>query len=139
MLGFKNTKPLYLLNSYFFLISMNATRPKEIIYLHYFATEVVEGTVYSFFALDDYSTFVFSLGHSPELTTDSILEPIKKLMKDKHFKSSPKKPFTLVLSVGKEIEDKIRTIIKPHKGKVVFDAVIVANKTKHFISSFQNR
>lgn len=118
---------------------MSATGPREIVYVHYFATEVVEGTVYSFFALDDYSTFVFSLGHSPELTTDSILQPIKKLMKDKHFKSSPKKPFMLVLSVGKEVEDKIRSIITPYKGKVVFDAVIVADKTKHFISSFKNR
>ncbi len=116
---------------------MNATRPKEIVYLHYFSTQVVEGIVHSFFAMDDFSEFVFSLGHAQQITEDTILKSIKKLMKDKNFKSSPKKPFTLVISIGEEIESKIRALIQPYKGKLVFDKKTVTNKTQHFINSFR--
>ncbi len=54
-------------------------------------------------------------------------------MKHKDFKSSPKKPFTLMSSCGHDIEDKIIALIKPYKGKLIIDTDTVIEKTQPIV------
>ncbi len=89
--------------------------------------------IFMYYALDDYSQFLIDLGFADNISDDTILHHIKKLMKHKDFKSSPKKPFTLMSSCGQDIEDKIIALIKPHKGKLIINTDTVIEKTQNVI------
>ncbi len=87
-----------------------------------------------FFAYDDYSQAVVNLEGTKELNDESILAMLKKLMKHKDFKRSPKKPFTLMSSCGQGIEHRMRAILSPEKGKLVIDTATVVKKTFPFVN-----
>lgn len=118
---------------------MTATRPKELVYFHYLPFDAQEGFHYMFFMYDGYSEAVLDLGGSKELNDDVILEKLKKLMKHKDFKRSPKKPFTLMSSCGQGMEDRMRSVLNPEKGKLVIDPGTVVKETHAFVSHMNQK
>lgn len=116
--------------------AMTSTRPKELIYFQFMPSQTIEdGVIVTYYAIDDFSQFAFVLGATNEFNFDSLLLHIKKLMQHKDFKKLPIEPFTLMCSCGQEVEQEIKAIIEPYKGRVVFDVDTVIEKTQHFIKS----
>ncbi|MCP9201290.1 hypothetical protein MKO06_15375 [Gramella sp. GC03-9] len=111
---------------------MEVTYPRQLVYFTYLATPVQEGTAYIFFAMDHYSEFVFQLGVEPNNSEEATLRQLKKLMKNKGFKTSPKKPFTLMTSCGKDFKDKMQAAIRPYNGNLIIDIETTLEKTHDF-------
>lgn len=111
---------------------MEVTRPRQLVYFTYLATPVQEGTAYMFFAKDHYSEFVFQLGIEMDNSEEATLRQLNKLMNNKDFKTSPKKPFILVTSCGRNFKDKMRTAIRPYKGNLIIDIETTLEKTRDF-------
>ncbi|MFD0798048.1 hypothetical protein ACFQZJ_11280 [Maribacter chungangensis] len=116
-----------------------ATRPKEIIYFFFVPVQTQQGTAYFFNAMDAYSEYVIDLGTSLSIDGDTIISHIKKLLKHRDFKRSPKKPFTLVCNLDGDIQQRIRAILLPEKGKLVVDADAVQENTKSFRAFFDKK
>lgn len=117
---------------------MQAARPKEILYFFHVPIETDRGTAYIFNAMDAYSEYVINLGASKSVDEDTVIAHIKKLLKHRDFKRSPKKPFTLVSAIGEDYAQRIRGILLPVKGKLAIDSDAVEQSTKG-VSEFLNR
>lgn len=100
-------------------MKLKATKPREVIFIHYFVREVKEGKCYTFFALDDYADFIFDYTATLELSEPSLLAVIVKLMENDKFQMYSH-PFKLVVGFGKEIIPQIQQIVEPHNGTVLF-------------------
>lgn len=116
-----------------------ATRPKEILYFFHVQVATDQGTTYIFNVMDDYSEYVIDLGASTSLDEDAVIANIKKLLKHKDFKRSPKKPFTLLSAIGGDFQDRIKSILLPEKGKLIIDPQTVKEHTKAFTQFFSRR
>lgn len=92
---------------------MEVTRPRQLVYFTYLATPTTEGMAYIFFAKDHYSEFVFQLDVELENSEAATLCQLSKLMNNKDFKTSPKKPFILMTSCGSDFKDKMQAAIRP--------------------------
>lgn len=118
---------------------MEVTRPRQLIYFTYLATPVHEGTAYMFFAKDHYSEFIFQLGTELENSEATTLRQLNKLMNNKDFKASPKKPFILMTSCGSNFKDKMQAAILPYKGKLIIDIETTLKKTRDFAGYLANK
>jgi len=90
---------------------MEVTRSRQLVYFTYLATPATEGMAYMFFAKDHYSEFVFQLGVELENSEAATLRQLITLMNNNDFKTSPKKPFILMTSFGRDFKDKMQTAI----------------------------
>ena len=94
---------------------MKATRPKE--YICFLPAQIpmaMDGNVYSFFALDVFSKFMFHTGTEKELSKEAILKHIQLLLDNKDFRKHSIKNFTLVVGSFEEWRKEIEEIIAPY-------------------------
>ena len=118
---------------------MEVTRPRQLVYFTYLATPVQEGTAYMFFAMDAYSEAVIQLSVEPNNSEEATLRQLNKLMNNKDFKASPKKPFTLMTSCGSDFKNKMQAAILPYKGKLIIDIETTLEKTRDFAGHLANK
>ncbi|MGB6038176.1 MAG: hypothetical protein WBG42_18005, partial [Cryomorphaceae bacterium] len=121
------------------LVMIQASRPKEVLYFFHIPVDTQQGKAYFFNATDAYSEYVIDLGTAQSLDEDIVVSHIKKLMKHKDFKRSPKKPFTLVCGIGEDYGQRIRAVLLPEKGKLVLDNMAVEQNTKGFAEFFNKK
>ena len=121
---------------YIFKILNKAIRPLE--YICFFPAEFptrIDGDVFAFLFVDVYSDFVIMTGLEKSKSNETILRHIRLLTRNKDFLKHKGVPFTLVLHKYEEIKDDILLIIKPFKGKVLFDDAFVAEKVTPVLES----
>ena len=98
---------------------MKATRTKEFIcFLPVSIHTALDGDVYSFFALDTFSKFLFHMGTERELSKEAILRQIGLLLDNKDFRKHRIKNFTLVFGSLEEWRQEIEELIAPY-GKML--------------------
>jgi hypothetical protein len=98
-----------------------ATYPLEYIAVFDFQLTTKEGPVFVFMAVDAFSQFAFHLNVERDKRPETILKNIYFLIEQEEFARHLEKEFTLVLSEYEEFSDRIEAIIKPVKGKVLFN------------------
>lgn len=111
---------------------MEVTRSRQLVYFTYLATPVQEGTAYMFFAMDAYSDAIIQMSVEANNSEEATLRQLNKLMNHKDFKTSPKKPFILMTSCGRDFTDKMQTAIRPYKGNLIIDIETTLEKTRDF-------
>src|SRR5699024_2443646 len=111
---------------------IEAARPKEVLYFFHVHVRAQQGMAYFFSAMDAYSEYIINLGTSLSLDENTVISHIKKLLRHKDFKRSPKKPFTLVCAIGENYQNRIRGLLLPEKGKLAIGAHAVEQSTKSF-------
>lgn len=114
-------------------MNTNTTIPGEVIYYEFVPMPTSDrGTVYMCIAMDHASGFVFSLGFAEELTDQAILDKLKELMNNKDFKRL-NRPFRVFTYRAPHLEEQMNTILKPHKGSVIYSEEIVAEGILPFL------
>lgn len=111
---------------------MEVTRPRQLVYFTCFATPVQEGTAYMFFAMDACTKAVIQMSVEANNSEEATLRQLNKLMNNKDFKASPKKPFNLMTSCGSDFKNKMQAAILPYKGKLIIDIDKTLEKTRDF-------
>jgi hypothetical protein len=121
---------------------MKTTRPLELIYFSFLPTPTKDaGLVYTFFALDDFSQFVFFLGIDTELTESSIVHNVISLTQNEDFKKVFKnQPFELMLPIEKSevMHNLLTDVLKMFNGSITYNKETVTSKTKDFVKQFSN-
>ena len=108
-------------------MKLKAKKPRELVYIHYFISDLQEGTVYTFFAMDDYSEVLFEYALTPDLSQESCLSVITKLLSDKEFKRFSNH-FKLIVSFGEQYIPLMNQLTKPLNGEVLFSNTVAKQK-----------
>jgi hypothetical protein len=117
---------------------MKATRPKEYIcFLPVAIHTALDGDVYSIFALDTFSKFMFHTGTERELTKETILKNIKLLLDNKDFRKHRIKNFTLVFGSFAEWKEEIEELIAPY-GKMLINKEFVTENFTPVLEKLSN-
>lgn len=90
----------------------------------------MEGPGFVFIAVDAFSQFAFHLGVERDDNPRTILKNVYFLMEQPDFVKHIDKGFTLVLDEHEELTDEITAILKPVKGKLLFNKVF-----NHYLSN----
>ncbi|CAN5382819.1 hypothetical protein BH09BAC3_BH09BAC3_13940 [soil metagenome] len=98
-----------------------AKRPLEYVALFHFQVSTMEGPGFVFVAVDAFTQFAFSLGVERDESRSAVLKNIYFLMEQPDFVKYIDGEFTLVLGEHEELSDEIRAILKPVKGKLLFN------------------
>ncbi len=97
-----------------------------------------EGYAYFFLAYDPFKDFIINLGIEKDESPETVLRNIYFLMEDPHFIQYMNNGFTLVLEKYKELSEKIKLILEPVKGKMMFDKSYNNYLTLPVIQSLNN-
>jgi len=97
-----------------------ATRELEYVAFFHFQVSTKEGPGHVFVAVDAFSQFAFGLGVEPDEKPETILKNIYFLMEDPEFVKHIDNGFTLVMGEHEDLADRIKGILKPVKGKLLF-------------------
>jgi len=105
---------------------ITATRPLE--YVCFFPVEVPtkEGNAYIYLTVDAYSGFAFNTGVEDNDRPETIIKHIYLLTENKDFVKQMGKDFTLVLHKYQELESRIKTVIEPVGGRLLFDGTYLS-------------
>ncbi|PHS07164.1 MAG: hypothetical protein COA88_09210 [Kordia sp.] len=117
---------------------IKTNKPFELIYFSVFPTQTVEGMIYTYIAVDDYSTFTFVTGIEHDVTPELLSKHIDILMHHKDFKKPTKSKFTIMIPYDQDvnIESKVLDVIKPFNGELVFNQKEVVKNTLPIINAF---
>jgi hypothetical protein len=113
---------------------MKATRPLEVIYFAPVPFQTQKGTVFAFFAVDEYSEYAFNLGLVSVLDDQSICNHLKSLLNHPDFKTAGN-PFTIVSAVGQRIEKEIKRLLAPN-GSLIIDEKRAITQMVPVVNSF---
>ncbi len=115
---------------------MKATRPLEFVcFLPVPLGTNKDGTVYSFFAMDVFSKFLFNTGVESHIGKDNLLKHVRLLTDNKDFKKHKVKKYTIVFSGYEEFRTEIEAIISP-LGKMVVDEAFVTKELNPALEEF---
>ena len=121
---------------------MKTTRPLERIYLAVLPIKTeVDGTVFNFLALDDFSKYVIGLDTIKVLDTLTITEQVAHLTKHQDFKNAYNNlPFTLVLPFDKDpnLDTHLQEALKPFDHTIIYDQQLVFENIKPVLESFND-
>jgi len=95
-----------------------------------FPTEI--GNVYMFMAVDFFTNHSIHAGTEKDGSSRSMLKHLKLLMTHKDFIRQLGTGFTIVLDKYPEIAEKIKEIITPFGGKLIYNDTFVASVTAPF-------
>ena len=98
-----------------------AKRQLEYVGLLIVEMSTMEGSCYVYVAVDAYSKFAFKLSVEKNDNPENVLKYIYLLTENSDFKKHMDKGFILVLKKYEELSERINAIIKPVKGKLIFD------------------
>jgi hypothetical protein len=117
-----------------------ATRELEYIAFFTFQMNTMEGPAHVFIAVDAYSEFAFMLGVERDKSVVSVLKNIYILMEHDDFEQylNSGLDFTLVLEEFDELAEKIEAILKPAKGKLLFNKSFNKLIAYPFLQSLNN-
>jgi hypothetical protein len=97
------------------------TRPLEYVAFFNFQLNTQQGPAFVFVAIDAYLGYAFNLGVEPDNKPETVLKKIYLLTEHPEFVRYMDKGYTLVLEEHPELSERIEAIIKPSKGKLLFD------------------
>lgn len=92
---------------------MRASKPREVLY--FIVTEVttiLEGKFYFYLAVDGYSHYMFFLGNTAELTDETYIDHVKKLLQHEAF-TCHSGNYTLVTYSRSHLVPKISDLLSP--------------------------
>jgi len=98
-----------------------AKRPVEYVGLLIVQMSTMQGPAFVYVAIDAYSKFAFNLCVEKNDNPENVLKYIYLLTENSDFKEHMDKGFTLVLEKYEELSERINIIIKPVKGKLIFN------------------
>lgn len=103
-----------------------STRVLEHVALFEIPVPTKEGMAHAFLAVDDYSQFAFMLSVEMEVSAETVLKAVQALMNHNDFKRITAQgwSFTLVLKDDEDLAEDINSIIKPHRGQLLFDRAL---------------
>ncbi len=113
-------------------------RPLEYVAFISVKLSTEEGYAYFFLAYDPFKDFIINLGIEKDESPRIVLRNIYFLMEDPHFIQYMNNGFTLVLEKYKELSEKIKLILEPVKGKMMFDKSYNNYLTLPVIQSLNN-
>lgn len=100
---------------------MIATRQLEYVCFFPISIPTEEVETFVFISVDSFSHFAFNTGFETDDSPESIIKHIYLLTEDPDFLVHRNSGFTLVMHKYKELESRIKNIIEPINGKVIFD------------------
>lgn len=98
-----------------------STRPLEHVALLTVDLNTKTGPAYMYVAYDPYLDKLFNLNVESEKTPQTLLKSIYFLAEDPHFAEHCTDGFTLILEAYEDLSPNIATILKPIRGKCLFD------------------
>jgi hypothetical protein len=96
-------------------------RPLEYVAFLSVKLNTKEGYAYFFLAYNPFEDFIINLGMEKDESPGTVLKNIYFLMEDPHFVQFVDSGFTLVLEKYEELSEKIKMILDPVRGKMMFD------------------
>jgi hypothetical protein len=114
---------------------MKSIKPLEYVCLFQLESLTAEGNVFSFFAVDAFSQYLFSTGIEKQMTDDTIIKHIKLLTENQDFKpvAQKQKTFTIVLPDYENILPELNTFLSPLGGKAIVNKEYSTKITKPVI------
>jgi hypothetical protein len=115
-----------------------AKRQLEYVALFNFKIATMEGPCFAFLAVDAFSEFAFHLGVERDESPNTVLKNIYFLMEQPDFVKYIDLGFTLVLGKHEELSDEINAILKPTKGKLIFNKGFNSYLSNPVVRSFRD-
>ncbi len=97
------------------------TRPLQNVAFFHFEMRTIEGPAYVFMAVDALDGHAFNLQVEQDNRPETILKNIYLLLEDPYFVEHGGNGITLVLEDHEDLADRIRKILKPFHGKLMFN------------------
>lgn len=98
----------------------------------------MEGPCFVFVAVDAFSQFAFNLGVERDENPKTILKNIYFLIEQPDFVKHIDLGFTLVLGEHEELTNEINAILKPVKGKLMFNKGFNSYLSNPVLKSFRD-
>ena len=97
------------------------SRPGEYVAFLNFKVPTMEGPAFIFMACDGYSEFGFNICTERDESPGSVIKAVYLLTEDKDFVRHMNKGFTLVFDRFEELSERIEGVVRPVKGKILFN------------------
>ena len=97
------------------------TRPLQYVAFFHFEIRTKEGPAYVFMAVDAFDGHAFNLQVEQDNRPDTVLKNIYLLLEDPYFVQNGGDGITLVLEDHEDLAERIRKILKPFHGKLMFN------------------